>query len=53
MRWKFRATRQWRTRARLFPDLGQIPVIQSGDVHHRDGFGPYGVRVASADCGGN
>jgi hypothetical protein len=23
---------------RLFPDLGQIPVIQSGDVHHRDGF---------------
>jgi len=23
---------------RLFPDLGRVPVIQSGDVHFRDGF---------------
>lgn len=23
---------------RLFPDLGRVPVIQSGDVHYRDGF---------------
>ena len=23
---------------RLFPDLERVPVLQSGDVHHRDGF---------------